>query len=180
MSGTLSAGADSVPDVVVLPRSLLVLVLLFALPVLELWVFVQVSQAIGFLMALALTVVLSIGGLAVVRLQGLLVLRRFRRTLASGEVPADEIADGVLLLVAGVLLVVPGFVTAALGGLLCLPPLRIGVRSLLLRRVRRNSTVQVVTATYDRTERRPGVSGVIDVAESAPPSDEGPGPSIGT
>lgn len=121
---------------------LLWLVVLVAVPVLELWVFVQVSNAIGFGWALLAAIGVSLGGAWLVKHQGLAVGRRFQERLARGEAPDKEVADGAILLVAGLLLLFPGFVTGALGLLLLLPP----VRALLRPRLR--SRRRVIVATY--------------------------------
>ena len=70
----------------------------------------------------------SVGGVLIVRHQGLGVYRRVRAQLRAGTVPGVELVDGLVILVAGVLLIVPGFVTDAVGLLLLFPPTRHLVR----------------------------------------------------
>jgi UPF0716 protein FxsA len=146
---------------------MLALLLLIAVPILELWVFVQVANAIGFWWALLALATLSIGGAWLTKLAGVGVLGRLRQRVAAGESPDRELADGVLLLVAGLLLLVPGFVTGVIGLLLLLPPVRALVRPLVGRR-RGSTRVRVITATY-----RTG-DGPIDVqsTEQTPPRGE--------
>jgi UPF0716 protein FxsA len=135
-----------------------VLVLLFiALPISELYVFVQASHAIGFFSSLGLLIGISVLGGWLVKHQGMRVWKRFNAQIARGVVPSKEIADGVLLLMAGVLLLTPGFITDAFGLLLMLPPVRALVRG---RFVKRMGKRQVITATYGGP--RPG-PGIIDV-----------------
>lgn len=126
---------------------MLALLLFVVLPIVELYVFVQVAQGWGFFNALGLIVLVSILGVAVVRHQGLRVWRRFQEQVLARQVPDREIADGVALLVAGVLLIVPGFVTDAVGVLLLLPPVRAGLRALLVRRAG-TGRIRVIRATY--------------------------------
>jgi UPF0716 protein FxsA len=75
------------------------------------------------------------------RVQGFGVLRRFQADLVEGKVPAAPLVDGVLILVGGVLMLVPGFVTDALGLLLLLPPVRALVRRFVLARAQRRIKV---------------------------------------
>ena len=143
------------------------LLLLIGVPILELWVFVQVANAVGFWWALFGLAALSIGGLWLTKVAGLGVLARFRERVAKGESVDRELADGLLLLLAGLMLLFPGFVTGALGLLLLLPPVRALVRPLVSKRGRR-SHVQVITATY-----RPGQPPIdVDGTEATPPRGE--------
>jgi UPF0716 protein FxsA len=121
----------------------LLLVLLFALPVAELAVLVQVSRAIGILDAIALLLVTSLIGVWLTRRAGRGALTRIRRTQEAGKLPSREMTDGAIGLGAGVLLVLPGFITDGLGLALFLPPVRAGVRTLVLRRLRRSGRVVV-------------------------------------
>lgn len=120
---------------------ILVLVLLIGVPVLELWVFVQVAGAVGFWWALLLALTIFLGGVWMVKRQGIATGRHLRARLARGEQPGKELADSGLLLVAGLLLLFPGFVTGVLGLLLLLPP----VRALLRPLMGRHATVVTVT-----------------------------------
>jgi UPF0716 protein FxsA len=113
----------------------MVLIFVFVvIPLVELAVFVQVAQWIGVPETVLLLLLVSILGIFVVRHQGIGVYRRVREQLRAGVVPAADLVNGLLVLIAGLLLIVPGFVTDALGLLLLLPPVRAGVRSILRRR----------------------------------------------
>lgn len=101
-----------------------ILILFLLVPVLEIWVFVKVGEAIGAWPTVALVVAMAIAGSALMRIQGLAVLERARATLAAGEFPSSELLDGLFVLLAGFLLIVPGFLTDALGILLFIPALR--------------------------------------------------------
>jgi UPF0716 protein FxsA len=113
----------------------MILVLFLLLPVLELFVFVQVAGSFGFGTALLSAVGATIVGVWLVKQQGLGVLRRANEKVARGEQPTDEVVNGTLLLVAGILLLAPGFVTAAAGLLLLLPPVRALLRGSMRKRV---------------------------------------------
>lgn len=124
---------------------LVVLLLIIGVPIAELYVFVQMSHAIGFFSSLVVLAAVSVVGAWIVKRQGLRVWRRFNEQVRSGSVPSNEIADGALLLLAGALLLTPGFLTDALGVLLLFPPVRAIARRVMLRRSRHR---KVVVATY--------------------------------
>ncbi len=106
-----------------------VLFLLFlVVPFVELFVIIQVGQAIGALDTVALLVVVSAVGAWLVKREGLGVLRRARQRVDAGAVPGRELVDGVLILFAGALLLTPGFLTDLVGVLLLVPPVRASVR----------------------------------------------------
>ena len=118
------------------------LVLIFIVgPIVELAVIIQVGHAIGVLNTIALLLLVSVAGAWLVKREGLAVYRRFRRQVDSGVVPARELADGVMILFAGALLMTPGFVSDVFGLALLLPPVRAAIRSptvaRLTRRIRR-------------------------------------------
>jgi UPF0716 protein FxsA len=121
-----------------------VAVLFLVVPFVELFVLLQVGQAVGVLDTVALLVVVSIVGAWLVKREGLGVLRRAQERVAAGAVPGRELVDGVLILFAGALLITPGFVTDVVGILLLLPPVRAALRGATLRWLRRRASVSVV------------------------------------
>ena len=108
--------------------------LFIAVPLIEIAVIIQVGSWLGVLNTLALLILISVLGAWLVKRQGVGLLRRVQGELAAGRVPATALVDGALLLVAGTLLLIPGFVTDFFGLLLLLPPVRAGIRSWLRRR----------------------------------------------
>jgi UPF0716 protein FxsA len=116
---------------------LLLLALFLLLPIAELYVIIQVGQAIGVLPTLALLVVDGFLGAAIARSQGRAAWERFNRTLAAGRVPARETFDGAMIIIGGALLLTPGFITDAVGLALLLPPTRALIRRGLGRLARR-------------------------------------------
>jgi UPF0716 protein FxsA len=143
---------------------LALLLAIILVPVAEIWAAVQVAHHIGVLWTLLLLFVISAFGPRLVRRQGLGVWRRAQARLNDGELPGRELIDGVLLLVAGILLTVPGFLTGAAGALLLLPPVRavvrIGSGSWLARRVRdRRLNVRVYTEGGWHDATAPGPAG---------------------
>ena len=114
-----------------------VLLLLFVVvPLVELYVIIQVGQAIGALPTIALLLLDSIVGSLLLRAQGRTVWRRFRAALAAGRPPARETVDGALVIFGGALMLTPGFVSDAFGILLLLPPTRAFARRGILRSAR--------------------------------------------
>jgi UPF0716 protein FxsA len=90
----------------------------------EIAAFVAVAEHIGFLWALGLLVLVSALGPLVVRRVGIGVLAHTQQRLARGEVPTRELLDGLVVLLGGLLICIPGFIGDALGLLLMIGPLR--------------------------------------------------------
>jgi UPF0716 protein FxsA len=133
---------------------LLVLVFLVA-PLVELAVIIQVAGAIGAANTIGLLIAVSLVGAWLAKREGTGVLRRIQASLDRGELPSAHVADGGLILLAGALMIAPGFVSDALAILLLLPPTRAIVRVPLMRYAARRGRVAVVS-TVNRTARRPG------------------------
>jgi UPF0716 protein FxsA len=121
------------------------IVLLVVLPLLEFYVLVQVAHVVGWGFALLGLLVVSVVGGWLVKREGLSVWRRVQDQVRTGESPGREVLDGLLVLVAGVLLLVPGFVTDVIGLLLLVAPVRAATRAGLARRYRRSPRVIVAT-----------------------------------
>ncbi len=126
------------------------LVLLFiALPIAEIAVIIKVGSLLGVVDTVALLLGISVLGVWLVKREGIGVLRRMREQTNAGRVPGNEIVDGALLLLAGALLIPPGFITDAAGVLLLLPPVRSGIRRLTRRRLGRRVVRRVEIHRYD-------------------------------
>ncbi len=104
------------------------LLLLIAVPLIEVLAFVEVGLAIGWLWALALPITTSVVGVGIARREGRAAIREVRRAFSEGRPPGAAALDGALGSIGGLLLAVPGFLTDALGALLLLPPARRLVR----------------------------------------------------
>ncbi len=109
----------------------LVVLALIVVPVVELYVIVQVGQGIGVLPTLALLVVMSVLGGVLLRREGSRTWRALREALDAGRLPAREVADGALVILGGALLLTPGFATDVFGLLCILPPTRAVLRRVL-------------------------------------------------
>ena len=133
------------------------LILLFiVVPLVELYVIIQVGQSIGVVPTLLLLLLDSIVGSLLLRSQGRAAWTRFNRALAENRVPAKEVFDGALVILGGALLLTPGFVTDIFGLLLLIPPTRAMVRGLANRTVMARFTMGPRAAMwgYDRMRDR--------------------------
>jgi UPF0716 protein FxsA len=149
------------------------LVLLFVVvPIVELFVIIQVGQAIGVLPTIALLILDSVLGSMLMRSQGRVAWRRFNAALGEGRIPHREVLDGALVIFGGALLLTPGFVTDVLGIVLLLPPTRALVRGVVARRLLPRLVVSGFAGVGggrgpDGARRRPGADGDVDVEGSA-------------
>jgi UPF0716 protein FxsA len=100
------------------------LLLLIAVPALEVFVFIEVGHAIGWLLAVLLLLGTSLVGAQVLRIQGRTAIQRVSAAVTERRAPARAALDGLLGFLGGLLLLIPGFVTDLLGALLLLPPTR--------------------------------------------------------
>jgi UPF0716 protein FxsA len=112
------------------------LLVFFTVPLVEIYVLLEVGGIIGVLPTIAMVVLTAVIGAGLIRAQGIATLGRVRLQLERGELPAVGIIEAALLLVAGALLLTPGFVTDTIGFLILVPPLRRrAIHSFLARRV---------------------------------------------
>ncbi|HYG96569.1 MAG TPA: FxsA family protein [Solirubrobacterales bacterium] len=112
----------------------LLLVLLFiVVPIAELYVIIQVGQLIGIVPTLILLLADAVLGSMLLKHEGRSAWRRFNEALAARRFPGKEVADGVLIVIGGTLLLTPGFLTDVFGLLLLLPPTRAIARRVLKR-----------------------------------------------
>jgi UPF0716 protein FxsA len=134
-------------------------------PIIEIAVLIQVGGLIGVWQTIALVVITAVVGAAMLRAQGLRTLQAAQESLNRNEMPVAELFDGACLLVAGILLLTPGFVTDAFGFLLFVPPVRRLARGLLWRwlSTRRGTTIRVdgviIDEDRDAGPRGPGAGG---------------------
>ena len=129
----------------------LLVVLFVVVPIVEIYVIIQVGEAIGPWWTIALLIADSILGAMLMRSQGRIAWRRFQVALAEGRPPAREVIDGALVIFGGAFLLTPGFVTDIFGVALLLPPSRAVIRRLLVR----NFAARIVLSTSDRVRMRP-------------------------
>ena len=120
------------------------LALLFlVVPFIELFVLIQVGQAIGALPTIGLLVVVSVVGAWLVKKEGLGVMRRAQEQVRRGQVPAAELVDGVLILFAGALMLTPGFFTDLFGIALMIPAVRSVLRGVASKQLSRRAALRL-------------------------------------
>ncbi len=135
--------------------ALILLALFIGLPLLEVAVFIQVGGAIGVWPTIAATVATALAGSLLLRAQGLTVLTRARAQMDQGQLPAREMFEGVCLVLAGALLLVPGFVTDVIGLLLFIPPVRELLRLMIARHIAAKAARGEARVFVDGVEVRP-------------------------
>ena len=114
-----------------------ILLLAFVIvPIIEIWVLIQVGAVIGGWETIGLMILVSAIGAYLVRREGFGLIARIQQRLAAGEVPTKELVDGLLVAMAGALMLTPGFVTDAIGLLCLFPPTRAIIRTALIARYR--------------------------------------------
>ena len=102
-----------------------ILFLLFLIvPLIEIYFLIQVGREIGAFSTVLLCILTAALGAILLRIQGILTLMSAQEKLRQGEIPADNLLEGLILLIAGVLLLTPGFVTDVIGFLCLVPSLR--------------------------------------------------------
>lgn len=113
------------------------LALFIVLPMAELLLLIEIGRHIGTLPTLGLIVVTGIVGASLARWQGMGVVQRIRRETAQGRLPAGEMVDGVIILIAGAVLMTPGILTDAFGFFCLIPAGRKLIKAALMARIQR-------------------------------------------
>lgn len=136
-----------------------IFLLLVAVPIIEIALFIQIGGWLGLWPTIGIVILTAGIGTVLLRVQGLAALGELQRRLAAGEDPSATLAHGAMILVAGLLLLTPGFFTDAVGLLLLTPP----VRRAVIRLVRRRMTFVHARAGAARRPAGPGAGpGTVD------------------
>jgi UPF0716 protein FxsA len=130
------------------------LLLLAFVPLVELFLLIEIGSHIGTLNTIALLILSGILGLTLLRWEGLRTLRQIQLTLAQGEIPAEEVLDGVLIFAGGILLLIPGVLTDVFGLCLLVPFTRLHFKRWLRRRFDRMVGSGAVRVHYRAPEAR--------------------------
>lgn len=157
------------------------LAVLVVVPLIELYVLIQVGQSIGALQTLLLVLATSALGAWLLRREGAKAYRQFVRAVQAGRDPTREVADGVLVLVGGLMLLVPGFVSDVFGVLLLLAPSRALLRRPATAFVGARLRGPLAGTGPGFARRRPGRGTVVDgqVVGDEASGEQEPGNSAG-
>lgn len=143
--------------------------ILVGVPIIEIALFVEVGGRIGLAPTIGVVVLTAFAGTVLLRQQGLSTLRKAQSSLENNRFPMDEVFDGLCLVVAGALLLTPGFFTDAVGLSLFVPPFRIYLRRWLGAFLASSGHVEVHAQGFDA-----GPGSVIDGEfEDLTPDDQG-------
>jgi UPF0716 protein FxsA len=139
----------------------LLFVLFIVVPIAELYVIIQVGQAIGVLPTIAILIADSLIGSFLLKVQGRAAWRRFNAAISEGRVPTREVLDGVLVVFGGALLLTPGFISDIVGILFLLPPTRAIIRRIALANVAARMAASATTWGIGRMGGRRGGPGGV-------------------
>jgi UPF0716 protein FxsA len=155
----------------------LLFLLFIVVPIAEIYVIIQVGQAIGALWTILLLIADSIIGARLLSWQGGRAWARFQEAIAAGRVPHREVLDGALIIAGGAFLLTPGFITDIVGLVLLVPPSRALIRRALTRAiVRRRLRFLRVVSWGPGGPRRPAPP--RPTAYPAPPPDQPRSPEL--
>ncbi len=155
--------------------ALIVLLLFIGVPIAEIAVYIKVGVYLGIWPTIAITVATAIAGSALLRWQGLQTLYRAQESLRHDRFPLAEIFDGLCLILAGALLLTPGFITDSLGLLLFFPPFRMVFRRFVAYSLTTHGNVHVdVRGGGPAAGGAPIIDGEFD--EVRPQDDRGSSP----
>jgi UPF0716 protein FxsA len=148
--------------------ALALFIIFIVVPIAELYVLIQIGSAIGILPTIALLILDSVLGAALMRSQGRAAWLRFNRAVEEGRVPGREVIDGVLVIFGGALLLTPGFISDFLGLILLLPPTRAIVRTVLVRRF----AGRILTSARSGAQSRMGRMFTFETGRRPPDFDD--------
>ena len=140
---------------------LMLLLLFIGFPVLEVSVFISVGSLIGLWLTLATIIATAIVGAFLLKKQGLAALYNAQENIKNGRLPVEELFDGLFLIVSGLLLITPGFVTDGVGFLLFLPQFRVLLKRFISNVLVARTSARVYTNT-DHIKPTEYVNPIID------------------
>jgi len=107
-----------------MPILLIILFLFIAIPLVEIYFLIEVGSAIGAFPTILAVVFTAVLGVFLIRIQGFSTMQKAQNAMQAGQVPAVEMIEGAMLLVAAISLLIPGFITDTIGFVLLIPPVR--------------------------------------------------------
>jgi UPF0716 protein FxsA len=150
------------------------LLLCLAFPLLEIAVLIKVGGLIGFWWTVALLIGMCAGGSLILRQQGFAALNRAMQATREGRPPIEPVVDSAFLMLAGVLLLIPGLLTDVAGLLLLIRPLRMGFARWVLGRMMAGGTFTVNGQVFRSSEQRGAEHGEPDIKAPPRPSAGAP------
>ena len=162
--------------------AILLLAMFIAIPIIEIALFIEIGGWIGLWLTIAVVIVTAFAGTTLLRVQGLAVLRRVQESAERNELPMREVFDGLCLLVAGVLLLTPGFFTDGLGFLLFVPIFRQLAGIVIWRWLARNGKISVSAGGFGPANppsggaRGPVIDGEFEEVDRPAPDRDRLGP----
>lgn len=145
------------------------LFLLFvAVPIVEIALFIQVGGFLGLWPTLAIVIMTAMAGTFLMRTQGASEMQNLQSSLSTGRNPMDPIANGAFIIVAGVLLLTPGFFTDAVGLSLLIPPIRHAIIRLIAARLKDGANVHMSAGFQQTTASETVVDGDFEVMDEEP------------
>ena len=131
------------------------LLIFFLTAIVEMYLLIEVAGYIDALPTICLVMLTAVIGVALLKRQGLATLTRGVGRLNRGEIPATEMAEGILLGIAGALMITPGFITDGVGFLLLLPPSRLAIAGIILNRIQVRGAYNAEFQAHMRTHASP-------------------------
>ncbi len=122
------------------------------IPLAEIYLLLEIGSSIGILPTIAVVVVTAFAGASLARMQGAHTMHQVRTKLHEGQMPAEELVDTLLIFVAGIVLLTPGFITDLTGLLILFPPTRLFFKRYLKRRFKNWIGGRVVNVEFHREE----------------------------
>jgi len=122
---------------------LFLFLLFIAVPLIELALLIKIGEVIGVLATVALVIVTAVIGVSLLRMQGVIALRKAQESLQAGRPPIDSVIDGVCLLIAGAFLLTPGLLTDSVGFLLLVPQIRSAIARWVFAKLQQSGGVDV-------------------------------------
>ena len=126
--------------------------LFIGLPIIELVLLFELHNVVGFVPTVLLVFLTGIAGASLVRRQGLSTLLTIQKELNIGNLPAPQMMDGVMILIAGVLLVTPGIITDIVGFSLLIPVVRERIRLWLLKKLKKKMQSGYIQVNVNRRD----------------------------
>ena len=160
------------PSVIILP--IILFALFVIIPILEIATFIQVGSIIGLPMTLLGILLTAIIGAFLVRQQGFKAINDARENINRQKSPVEQVIHGAFILIAGLLLLTPGFLTDAIGFLFLVPPLRLAIARKVWFWIKNNESIIINTqanSTYQKTDTTIIEGEVVEVDISDKPEN---------